>query len=163
MRLDIQIGNKQSISCSFGGDIIEKYTVINIEKYTVLHKQLTPEFQANVIIIYPSQLENEIFLKNNLSHLITDLKELILKREKFFKDCEELSNIENLEERKTQMLLVKTDEQMIDCIKDRINNGVLPLYKWMIYTNYNDYFHPLGRIIKTDYLLYLRDLRKENK
>ena len=91
------------------------------------------------------------------------MKELILKREKFFKDCEELSNIRNLEKRKTQMLLIETDGQMIDYIKDRINNDVLPLYKWMIYTNYNGYFHPLGRIIKTDYLLYLRDLRKENK
>ena len=154
--------HEKSISCSFGGDTIEKYTVINIDKYSVLHEQLTPEFQSDVIIVYPLQLDDERFIKNDLSHLITDLKELILKREKFFKDCEELSNIENLEERKTQMLLVKTDEQMIDCIKDRINNGVLPLYKWMIYTNYNDYFHPLGRIIKTDYLLYLRDLRKEN-
>ena len=103
-----------------------------------------------------------MLIRNNLSHLIVDLKELISKRDKFSKDCEVLSNTRNLEERKSQMLLVKTDEKMIDDIKNRINSDVFPSYKWIIYTNYDDYFHPLGRIIKTDYLLYLRDLRKEN-
>lgn len=149
----------------FGGDTIEKHTVINIEKYSVLHEQLTPEFQSDVIIVYPLKLENEAFLKNNLSHLIIDLKELIPRREKFSKDCEVLSKTKNLEERKSKMLLVKTDEKMIDDIKDRINNDVLPSYKWTIYTNYNDYFHPIGRIVKADYLLYLKDLRieKENR
>ena len=102
-----------------------------------------------------------MFIKKNLSHLIIDLKELISGRNSFSEDCESLSNTKDLEERKSRLLLVKNDEKVIDKIKNKINSDVLSSYKWMIYTNYNDYFHPLGRIIKTDYLLYLRDLRKE--
>ena len=153
--------DEKSISCSFGGDTIEKYTVTNIEKYSILHEQLVPEFQSDVTIVYPLHLDNEMFIKKNLSHLIIDLKELISGRNRFSEDCESLSNTKDLEERKSRLLLVKNDEKVIDKIKNKINSDVLSSYKWMIYTNYNDYFHPLGRIIKTDYLLYLRDLRKE--
>ena len=161
MRLDIKIGNKKSISCSFGGDTIEKYTITNIEKYSILHEQLVPEFQSDVTIVYPLHLDNKMFIRKNLSHLIIDLKELISERNRFSEDCESLSNTKDLEEQKSRLLLVKNGEKVIDKIKNKINSDVLPSYKWMIYTNYNDYFHPLGRIIKTDYLLYLRDLRKE--
>ena len=59
MKLDIQIGNKQSILCSFGGDTIEKYTITNIEKYSILHEQLVPEFQSDVTIVYPLHLDKE--------------------------------------------------------------------------------------------------------
>ncbi len=128
--------------------------MIYIENIAVMDNFPTPEFPHSVTWLFPYELNKEEIFKNNLSHTLNDLKELIEQHELLDENKRIYERLKFDSQKENQMRCIKECEKKISEIESKMNEGISPYY-WKMFKDINSYWSEAGRHIKADYVLAL--------
>lgn len=110
------------------------------------------DFPYTVKWLFPRELNREKIFQDNLSHTLSDLKELVREIDLLNKNQRVLETLKFDSQKEKQKKYIEENKKKIDEIDKRMNEEIAP-YRWRISKNVDTWFE--GLYIKADYLLTL--------
>lgn len=110
------------------------------------------DFPYTVKWLFPRELNREKIFQDNLSHTLSDLKELVREIDLLNGNQRVLETLKFDSQKEKQKKYIEENKKKIDEIDKRMNEEIAP-YRWRISKNVDTWFE--GLYIKADYLLTL--------
>lgn len=110
------------------------------------------DFPYTVKWLFPRELNGEKIFQDNLSHTLSDLKELVREIDLLNGNQRVLETLKFDSQKEKQKKYIEENKKKIDEIDKRMNEEIAP-YRWRISKNVDTWFE--GLYIKADYLLTL--------
>lgn len=110
------------------------------------------DFPYTVKWLFPRELNREKIFQDNLSHTLSDLKELVREIDLLNGNRRVLETLKFDSQKEKQKKYIEENKKKIDEIDKRMNEEITP-YRWRISKNVDTWFE--GLYIKADYLLTL--------
>lgn len=122
------------------------------EDIMIIESFMTPDFPYKVIRLFPDELCEEEIFKNNLSHILDDLKELIRESKSLEGNQRILECLKFDSQKEKQLKLIDENRKRIYEIDDKMNKEISP-YTWVIHKDFHGYL--FGKYVQADYVLTL--------
>lgn len=110
------------------------------------------DFPYTVKWLFPRELNKEKIFQDNLSHTLSDLRELVREIDLLNGNQRVLETLKFDSQKEKQKKYIEENKKKIDEIDKRMNEEIAP-YRWRISKNVDTWFE--GLYIKADYLLTL--------
>ena len=110
------------------------------------------DFPYTVKWLFPRELNREKIFQDNLSHTLSDLKELVREIDLLNGNQRVLETLKFDSQKEKQKKYIEENKKKIDEIDKRMNEEIAP-YWWRVSKNVDTWFE--GLYIKADYLLTL--------
>lgn len=110
------------------------------------------DFPYTVKWLFPRELNREKIFQDNLSHTLSDLKELVREIDLLNGNQRVLETLKFDSQKEKQKKYIEENKKKIDEIDKRMNEEIAP-YRWRVSKNVDTWFE--GLYIKADYLLTL--------
>lgn len=115
------------------------------------------DFPYTVKWLFPRELNREKIFQDNLSHTLSDLKELVREIDMLNGNQRILETLKFDSQKEKQKKYIEENKRKIDEIDKRMNEEIAP-YRWRIAKNIDTWLE--GQYIKADYLLALVTVSK---
>jgi hypothetical protein len=114
----------------------------------------TPDFQYDIIIMYPREVHNEKIFKDNLNNVIEPLKLYIKESEMLDGNRQVFKHLKFESQQNKQKAFIIEGENILKGLLDEMNKDIKPYY-WMIHKDIDTFDSESNMRIKADYILAL--------